>query len=405
MHVLQLSWEFPPHVVGGLGRHVSDLTPALADAGVCLSVTTPLLRGDAAADYPWPGIRVNRVPTPPMTAYDFPSFVAETNRRMERATLTAFGSAGRPDLIHAHDWLVAEAAISLKHHWRIPLVATIHATERGRHNGYVHTPETRRVNDIEWRLTYEAWRVIVCSQYMIGQIETYFQTPADKIDLIPNGVSIHQYPFQHEAERAAFRRRFVAPDQALVFSVGRLVREKGLHLLIDAWPAINAAVPARLVIAGSGDQLDALKAQAAGLGMERLISFVGFITDDDRDRLYHAADLAVFPSLYEPFGIVALEACAAGCPVLVAATGGLAEVIDPDVTGIVVPADDVGALREGVQLALRDSPAAATRAEHALAMVRSRYTWPGIAADTLHVYRRVHGEWLALPWGKELIVR
>jgi glycosyltransferase involved in cell wall biosynthesis len=402
MYVLQLSWEYPPHIVGGLGRHVAELSPALARAGARVSVVTPHLRDGAFASTRRPRMHVLRVPPPVMAGYDFPTFVAQTGRALEQAAIALVGSGRRPDIVHAHDWLTAEAAIALKHRWRVPLLATIHATERGRGRGGLDGNGAQAINDIEWRLSYEAWRVIVCSRFMAGQIADYFSAPADKIDVVANGVRVTRGPFDGPAERAAFRARFVGPDEARVFSVGRVVFEKGLHVLVEAWRTVAAAAPARLVIAGTGEYLEQLKAQAAALGLDGRILFTGFIDDADRDRLYHAADVAVFPSLYEPFGIVALEACAARCPVVVSAAGGLAEVIDLGVTGLVVPVGDSPALAESVLACLRDPAGAQARAELALRMVRSRYTWGQIAAATMAVYRRVLAEWHASPWGKEI---
>lgn len=402
MHVLHLSWEFPPHIVGGLGRHVAELAPAIAGFGDQLSVLVPLLRGGPSDEIIPPGVRVCRVPAPQMEAYDFPSFVAQTNLALERAAAGSLFAGGRPDLIHAHDWLAAQVAIALKHHWRIPLIATVHATERGRGRGYLNGRTGQLINDLEWRLTYEAWRVIVCSRFMAYQLHDFFSTPMDKIDLVPNGVSLSPDPFTSDAERAEFRRRFVADDEQLVFYVGRVVYEKGVHVLLDAWPQIAAQAPARLVVAGTGEYLDELKRRVAEGSLGGRTSFTGFISDEDRDRLYHVADVAVFPSLYEPFGIVALEACAALCPVVVAATGGLAEVITAGATGVVVPPGDAEALAAGVLECLHSPTLAHGRAVRALEIVRDKYTWARVAEETRFVYRRVYGEWLSGSWGKEL---
>lgn len=403
MHVLQLSWEYPPHIVGGLGRHVAELAPALVAEGMRVSLVAPLLRGGGMDEASLAGVRVRRVPPPAMESYDFPAFVSQTNWRMTRAAQALLASHGRPDLIHAHDWLVAEAAIALKHHWRVPLIATVHATERGRGRGNLLGIASQRINDLEWQLTYESWRVIVCSQFMAGQLHDYFRAPSDKIDVVPNGVNVPPDPFSSPEERTAFRRRFVEGGQGLAFYVGRIVYEKGLQVLLDAWPQVCAATSARLVIAGAGQYLEALKAQAAGLGLGGSVVFTGFIADDDRDRLFHAADVAIFPSLYEPFGIVALEAFASGCPTIVAAAGGLAEVVDPGQTGLVVPIGDAASLASAVIDALEAPGAARARAARALQVARAHYSWPQIAEQTSRVYRRVYDEWLAGSWGKEII--
>jgi glycogen synthase len=241
--------------------------------------------------------------------------------------------------------------------------------------------------------------VIVCSRFMAGQVQDYFQTPQDKIDVVPNGVHLGGTPFGDADHWVEFRRRYADDDERMAFYVGRIVYEKGLHVLLDAWPAVAAAVRARLVIAGTGEYLDALKARAAGLGLTESVRFTGYISNEDRDRLYHAADLAVFPSLYEPFGIVALEALANACPLVVSDAGGLAEVVQHGITGLVVPADNPGALADAIVASLSRPDIARARAAAALREIRDYYTWPRIACATLEVYERVLAEWRRGSWG------
>lgn len=398
MHVLQIAWEYPPHIVGGLGRHVAELLPALVGQGVEISVVTPRLRGGAYEEVA-DGVVVRRVDVPESPWSDYPSLVAQTTHALQVAADELQSRRGRFDLVHAHDWLAAEVGVALKHRWRVPLIATIHATERGRGRGSLNGPAAQRINDLEWRLTFEAWRVIVCSRFMARQLGDYFQTPADKIDVVPNGVHIGGSPFEDAEGWLAFRRRYVADDERMVFYVGRIVYEKGLHVLLDAWPRIVGAQKARLIIAGSGEYLAPLKGQAEALGVSDTVRFVGFVSDAERDRLYHAADLAIFPSLYEPFGIVALEALATACPLVVSDAGGLAEVVQAGVTGLVAPADNPGALADAVIAALSRPDLARARAAAALRDIRDYYTWPRIACATAAVYERVLGEWWDSDWG------
>jgi glycogen synthase len=406
MRVLMLSWEFPPHIVGGMGKHVMDLAPALARRGIEVHIVTPLLRGGLAREVTADGVYVYRVEPPRMESYGFVAFVQQTNALMEAAARELQAETGDFQLIHAHDWLSADSSIRLKHAWRRPLVVTIHATERGRQQGFVGSGHAEQVNSLEWWLTYEAWRVIACSHFMAGQINSYFNTPLDKIDVVPNGIYIHPEPFASEEERQVFRRRFVDDDQSLVFYVGRLVYEKGLHVLLDAWPQVLAAFPrARLVIAGTGAYLDNLKSRAWTLGIASEVIFTGFIPDDDRDRLYHIADLATFPSLYEPFGIVALEAMAARCPVVVAETGGLAEVVTLHETGLMIHPDDPSSLAWGIIHALQHPDWSRARAENAYRVASEQYNWNAIAGATVGVYERAYAEWQLDDWGKELAPR
>jgi glycosyltransferase involved in cell wall biosynthesis len=403
MRILMLSWEFPPHMVGGMGKHVMDLAPALARQGLEVHVVTPLLRGGAAHETTSAGVYVHRVEPPRMESYGFISFAQQTNALLESAARNLQAESGDFQLIHAHDWLSAHSGIGLKHAWRRPLVTTIHATERGRQQGYVGGGHAEQVNSIEWWLAYEAWRVIACSRFMAGQINSYFNTPLDKIDIVPNGIYVNPDPFASQLECSAFRRRFAADDQPLVFYVGRLVYEKGLHILLDAWPQVLAAFPhARLIIAGTGAYLDTLKSRAWALGIAASVMFTGFIADDERDKLYHVADVATFPSLYEPFGIVALEAMAAGCPVVVAETGGLAEVVSLHETGLTIHPDDPNSLAWGILHTLQHPDWSRARAKNAYRVASEDYNWDTIAAATRGVYERAYAEWQLDDWGKQL---
>ncbi len=404
MRVLMLSWEYPPHVIGGLGRHVTELARALPRTGAEVHVLTPRLRGGLAEERPVPGVVVQRIEPPRLTDSGYVPFVEAANAVIEQAARAAHAGERPFDLIHAHDWLMAKAATALKYAWRVPLIATIHATERGRGQGnLLNRGHSDQIDAIEWGLTYEAWRVIVCSRFMAGQVQAFFETPADKIDIVPNGVRLRRRPFASAAERQAFRAQFVPPGAPLVFSVSRLVYEKGVQVLIDAWPATRAAFPgARLLLAGVGEYMDPLKQRAWDLGLGHEIIFAGHISEHEKDKLFAAADLAVFPSLYEPFGIVALEAMAAGCPVIVADTGGLAEVVRQGETGLRVPPNDPGALAAGMIATLREPARAQAYARAALSDVRANYTWPRIAAATAAVYARARAEWSATGWGKEL---
>lgn len=401
MRVLILSWEYPPHIVGGLGKHIMDLAPALVQQGIEVHVVTPLLRGGAAREVTEDGVHVYRVESAPMEAYGFTSFVQHTNANIEAAARALLRQLGDVDIIHAHDWLAAHSGVALKHAWRRPLVVTIHATERGRQGGYIGGGHAEQVNHLEWWLAYEAWRMIACSDFMAHQIHDYFGAPIDKIDVVPNGVYVAPDPFQSPAERLAFRRRYVDDDQPLVYYVGRIVYEKGLHVLLDAWPQVLAEFPrARLVIAGTGAYLDTLKHRAWAAGIGTSVQFAGFISDEDRDKLYRCADVAAFPSLYEPFGIVALEAMAACCPVVVAETGGLVEVVKLHETGLTVHPNDPNSLAWGILHTLQHPDWSGARAENALRVAAEVFNWREIASSTAAVYRRVYGEWRRGSWGK-----
>jgi glycosyltransferase involved in cell wall biosynthesis len=223
MRVLTLTWEYPPHIVGGLGRHVAELAPALAAQGVEMTVLTPRFDGGAAESIEAPGLRVVRVNMPPALRSVQPDTVEQGNQFLLQQARKLIGPSREFDLIHAHDWLTADVSLALKHSWQLPLVVTIHATERGRHAGWLQGSQSRQIDYLEWQLTYESWRVIVCSEFMREHLRVDFATPGDKISIVPNGIKPPIDPFASEAARLAFRRQYAADTQPLALYVGRLV--------------------------------------------------------------------------------------------------------------------------------------------------------------------------------------
>jgi glycosyltransferase involved in cell wall biosynthesis len=402
MRVLTLTWEYPPHIVGGLGRHVAELAPALAAQGVEMTVLTPRFDGGAAESIEAPGLRVVRVNMPPALRSVQPDTVEQGNQFLLQQARKLIGPSREFDLIHAHDWLTADVSLALKHSWQLPLVVTIHATERGRHAGWLQGSQSRQIDYLEWQLTYESWRVIVCSEFMREHLRVDFATPGDKISIVPNGIKPPIDPFASEAARLAFRRQYAADTQPLALYVGRLVYEKGVQVLLRAWSRIRERLDARLVIAGSGGYFEELQTLAVDLGIADMTMFAGFISDEEREQLYRVADVAVFPSLYEPFGIVALEAFAANCPVVATRAGGLGEVIKPHETGILVDPDTIEGLTWGILHTLQYPDWGRARAANALREVHSRFTWPRIAEDTLAIYERVLAEQRVSGWGARL---
>jgi glycogen synthase len=395
MRVLMLSWEYPPVVVGGLGRHVHALATALAAAGHEVTVVTRH-GADAPLDEVREGVRVVRAPDdPPLFTFRTETLLSWTmafNHALTRAALR-LAAESEYDVVHAHDWLVTHAAVTLKHHLRVPLVATIHATEAGRHGGWLPGELNRGIHSVEWWLTYEARRVLVCSGYMRWEVSRLFELPAGKVQVIPNGVDEAAYATAPRTARAA--RAAYGGDGPLVVYAGRLVYEKGVQDLLAAVPRLRRRFPGlRVVVAGDGKYAPELRAEAARRRLGRTVRFAGFLgaelptepAEPTLPALLAAADCAVVPSRYEPFGIVALEAAAAGAPLAVSATGGLAEFVEPGVTGVSFPPHDPAALADAVTTLLRDEVLAHRLARRARTLVTERYSWPVIAARTAQEY-------------------
>ena len=398
MKVLMLSWEFPPQIVGGIAPHVHDLSLALADKGQEITVVT---RGNTPmeTEEDLHGIKVYRVPPSTPEPPDFISWVLQLNLKLLEKAVFLAEQGERFDLIHAHDWLVAYAGQGLKHAYRKPLVATIHATEWGR-NGGLHNELQRYISNVEWGLTFEAWRVICCSRYMSNELQRIFQLPADKLRIVPNGV----YPetFRHRSGNAqAIRRKYAADDEKIIFYIGRLVFEKGLDLLLDAAAKILARQQkVKFVIAGKGPYAKHLHERAQQMGLYERFYFTGYIDDLTRNALFSTADVAVFPSLYEPFGIVALEAMAAGTPVVVTDTGGLGEVVRHGKNGLKAAPNDPESLADNILWLLDYPEQAKALRNQAFHDLKSEYDWGKIAARTLEVYTEVVDEYQQSAWNQ-----
>ncbi|OKI60683.1 glycosyltransferase family 4 protein [Micromonospora sp. CB01531] len=394
LRVLMLSWEYPPVLVGGLGRHVHALSVALAAAGHDVTVVTRHAEGAPLEEYA-DGVRILRAAEDPVR---FPlatdSLLAWTmafNHTLTRAALRAAESGGY-DVIHAHDWLVAHTAVTLAEHLDLPLVTTIHATEAGRHQGWLPEEMNRTIHGVEHWLSNASARVIACSGYMRDQVTRLFDVPIGSIDVVPNGVDDRAWRARPRAVASA-RARF-ADTGPLVGYAGRLVYEKGVQHLMHAVPYLRDRHPGlRVVIAGDGPYREELVDQARQLHLGETVRFAGFMDTTQLPAVLAATDATVVPSLYEPFGMVALEAAAAGAPLAVAHTGGLAEIVEPGITGLTFPHSDPDALAGAVDRLLGDEVFARRVARRARTMVAERYGWATVAARTAGSYaaaRREH---------------
>ena len=331
MKILMLTWEYPPRIVGGIARVVHDLSKRLIKDGHEVTVIT--YRDGNVPEYENDkGVEVYRVDNYMIHPNNFIDWIMQLNFNMIAKATEVINKEGGFDVIHAHDWLVTYAAKSLKQSFNLPMVATIHATEAGRNSG-IHDDTQRYINDTEWLLTYEATEVIVNSNYMKGHVQGLFGLPFDKISVIPNGINLNN--FTGIDRDYDFRRRFAMDNEKIILYVGRLVYEKGVQHLISAMPKILENYhDSKLVIAGKGGMIDELKSQVESMGLSNKVYFTGYLNQKEVQKMYKCADVAVFPSTYEPFGIVALEAMLAGIPTVVSDIGGLNEIVEHGVNGM-----------------------------------------------------------------------
>ena len=367
MKILMLTWEYPPRVVGGIARVVYDLSHRLIKDGHEVTVVT-YREGETPYFEDDKGVKVYRVDNYMINPNNFIDWIMQLNFNMVTKVNQLIAEEGAFDVIHAHDWLVANAAKTIKNSYNIPIVATIHATEAGRNSG-IHDETQRYINDTEWMLTYEATEVIVNSNYMKGEIQRLFGLPFEKIILF----------------------------------MGRLVYEKGIQHLIAAMPKVLAGYhDAKLVIAGRGGMLDELRAEADALGLGDKVYFAGYMNGKDVEKMYKAADISVFPSTYEPFGIVALEGMLAERPIVVSDAGGLGEIVEHRETGMKSYCGNPNSIADSILELLFNPELCANIVKKAKAKVKNEYNWGKIAQDTHFTYQKAICETMAEKQRKQL---
>ena len=387
MRVLVVSWEYPPVVVGGLGRHVHHLAEAVAQEGHEVIVLTRQPSGTDALTHPTSdtvvnGVRVIAVAEDP-PAFDFGADMMAWTLAMGhsyvRAGLRILRDEPAPDVVHAHDWLVAHPAIALAEYFDAPLVSTLHATEAGRHSGWVAGHINRQVHSVEWWLANASDALITCSTSMSEEVGVLFGPELPPITVIHNGIDVDTWKFVD--------RRVRTENPVLLFA-GRLEYEKGVQDLLEALPAIRLAHPGtRLVVAGDGTQTQWLHQLANDYAITAAVDFVGKKDHEGLMDLMQRCDAIVLPSRYEPFGIVALEAAACGIPLITSTAGGLGEAVTDGETGWTFePFDPVG-LTNAVCAALDDPAAAQLRARRGRTRLGEEFTWQAVAAATAAVYR------------------
>lgn len=386
MKILMVSWEYPPVIIGGLGRHVYQLATALAAEGHEVVVLARRPTGTDPSTHPTTdevheGVRVIAAAQDPHEfefGRDMMAWTMAMGHAMIRAGLTLQAKGWQPDIVHAHDWLVAHPAIALAEFFDVPMVSTVHATEAGRHSGWVSGQISRQVHAVESWFVRESDSLIACSASMADEISELFGPDLAEIVVIRNGIDSSRWPF-------ARRQTHSGPPELLY--IGRLEYEKGVHEAIAALPRIRRTHPGTtLTIAGDGTQQDWLVEVARKHKVLKSVHFAGRVDHDELLRLMRRADVAVLPSHYEPFGIAALEAAAAGIPLVTSNVGGLGEAVIDGETGVSFPPRDVTALAAAVRRVLDDPVAAQRRAIAARERLTSDFDWHTVAAETAQVY-------------------
>lgn len=383
-----LAWEYPPRVIGGLARVVGALSRELVESGLEVHVVTADHPGTREYDLD-NGVHVHRVKTQTDPTPDFLTWIARLNIGMLQYAIQLHRKHNF-DVVHAHDWMVTDAAWVLKSGFGLPIVSTMHATEQGRMGG-IHTDMQRYVNQLEWRLTFESNRVIVNSHHMINELQHLFNLPKDKIRMVPNGTDPSSFDFEFDGK--PLRNQFASEHQKIVLFVGRLVNEKGVQVLLDSAPIILQNYPGtQFLVVGTGYYMDDLQNKAGQLGVSHNVKFLGYVGDKELLELYKIADIVAIPSLYEPFGIVALEAMAARVPAVVSDVGGLRDFVQHMHNGVTTYAGNPQSLAWGILEILRNPDLAKRIRDNAYESVTTVYNWKSIAEKTNQVYEEVYAK-------------
>jgi glycogen(starch) synthase len=410
MKIAVLVYEYPPKIVGGLGTYAAEITRKFVLLGHDVTVFT---MNDDEGSLPTRellrGIEIHR-PVHIDISDSLPDVVAEDVKKWGRGIkffskilMYNYLSASKMvnelvraedfkfDLVVAHDWLSIIAGISIKKELGLPLVFHVHSNERGRTLGN----GSGVVSSIENRGGQMADMVVTVSYAMQDElIQAGF--PAEKIRVCYNGVDPKKYsPEQVSQERIdAVRQRYgLNNEDLMVLFVGRLVWIKGVDKLIRAMPHILQKIPnAKLVIVGLGDMRDYLEGLVRNLHLEDAVKFrFEFIPEEERIAHYAACDVAAYPSLYEPFGIVTLEAMSMEKPVVVGAAGtsGMKEIVSitgPDKCGFHINPNDPTDIAWGIISAIKEPEKMVQLGRNGRKRVLEHFTWDAAAKSTIQSY-------------------
>jgi glycogen synthase len=379
--ILILSWEYPPNVVGGLSRHVSGLSIHLARLGLNVHVLTAG-NENLPSNEIINNVNIHRVKPLNEQDRDFFSWIGGLNLAMAQKAVELSGKM-RFDLIHVHDWLVGAAGIVLKESFSIPLLTTIHATEHGRNSG-IHNKIQHFIHEKEQQLIENSDQIIVCSQYMEHELITVFKAKKEKMVIIPNGIEVYKGILKSEK---FFGNSF---NKKMIFSIGRMVEEKGFKTMIKAASiAKENGLNLFFVIAGKGPMLECYRQEVIRRRLEEQLVFIGYITDAEKNSYLLQSDISVFPSLYEPFGIVALESMILGRPTIVSNVGGLKGTVLHMKTGLLMVPGDAESLLEQINFLIENPKKAEEIGLQGRKMVKGLYGWNRIASETMRVIEDV----------------
>ncbi|WP_113927550.1 glycosyltransferase [Bacillus sp. P14.5] len=378
--VLLLSWEYPPNIIGGLSRHVHDLSKSLVKKGCKVILLTAATNG--APDYEVDeGVHVYRTgPLHPMEE-DFLHWVFQLNLSFIEKAGEIFNKE-RIDLIHAHDWIVGKSASMLKLHYGVPLLTTIHATENGRNQG-IYTNLQQQIHEEEIKLISSSNHVIICSEHMKEELAELQPRQELPVSVIPNGVNLHNVNQEEGVLKDYYK------EMKYYFSLGRIVHEKGFETVIDTAGMISKEMGIHFVIAGKGPLLETYRNKVKEKDLDEYVHFLGYVSDKERNAFLFHSEAVIFPSYYEPFGIVALEAMAAKRAVIASKTGGLKSLVEHGHAGLLFNPGDAESLKSCILELEEEEEKKIRMGESGYKVAESMFSWERISKQTLELYEEL----------------
>ena len=367
---------------GGLGVHVTELAAGLQRRGHEIHVITRRRENQNHYDC-IDGVHYHRVEHG-LSENDVEcmDYMCKSMAHRFHQVTTMIGNF---ELAHAHDWLAANAMKYVMDGYGTPGVLTMHSTEYGRDGNVFSDGFARWVRDAEAAGCHNATVVIAVSHFLADELRRIYQTPNEKIHVVPNGVSYHA--FDGFIDPAEVKGRYgISPMAPTVFSPGRMTVQKGMDMLVEAVPMVLASYPdTKFIIAGEGPERDNVVRRAYEVGAAGAIVFLGAMPRWQYIDLMRACDILAVPSRNEPFGIVVLEGWAAGKPVVATLAGGPREFIWHGVNGFLVTAD-AGGIAHGIGSLLADHEHCRALGRNGRLAVEDRFNWDRVAADTEGVY-------------------
>jgi glycosyltransferase involved in cell wall biosynthesis len=332
MRIAILSWESLHSIaVGGVGAHVTELAAALERKGHEVHVFTRMGHGQSHYDG-IDGVHYHRCAF--QLNYDFIEEINDMCRSFVHHVFQTEDFVGPFDVIHAHDWLAANAMIWIKQGRGRKGILTIHSTEYGRCGNNFYGGRSADIREIERAGTYCADRVIAVSQALRNEIMWMYELPDWKVSVAYNGVNLHQFEGWLAPDGVKGRYGIGSMDPMVLFC-GRMVYQKAPDLLVEAIPYVLRFHPhAKFVFAGDGEMRPYVERRVHDLGVSHATRLVGFKSGWELVDLYKACDVVCVPSRNEPFGIVVLEAWSAGKPVIATKNGGPDEYVWHEVNGL-----------------------------------------------------------------------